>query len=104
MVVGPRARIHLARQHFILRRLPRGLVDQRHIESLLLKVSELLGEHVRQINLLAQPAYHDLNLCRSAAAAATATASVAAAASTKQKNEDDAEIGRASCREREEDA
>src|SRR5439155_12211976 len=39
--------------------LSRRLVDERHVEVLLFEVTERLGELIRQIYLLVQPADHD---------------------------------------------
>ena len=90
VVVGSRACIHLAGEHFVLRRLAGGLIDQCDIEALLGKVAEPLGEHVRQIDLLAEPTHHDLELYFSVAGAGSA-AGAATAARTKNEHEDDAD-------------
>src|SRR5207245_7682383 len=47
-----------------LRRLARTFVDQRDVEVLLLEVSEDLGELVRNVDLLVEPADHDLHVGR----------------------------------------
>ena len=52
--------VDVAGDDLVFGRLARTLVDESHVEVLCLEVAELLGEHVRQVNLLVQPADHDL--------------------------------------------
>jgi hypothetical protein len=58
--VCARTCVHVAGNDLILRSLPRSLIDQCHVQMLILEVPELLGEHVRQVDLLTQTSNHDL--------------------------------------------
>ncbi len=58
--VGARPGVHIAGEDLVLGRLPRPLVDQGHVQMLIVEIPELLGEHVRQVDLLGQTADHDL--------------------------------------------
>src|SRR5207244_1061028 len=89
VVIRPRARLHLARQHFILRGLPRGLVDERYIQALRGKVPQALGQLVGQIDLLTEPSDHDLEGGFPASATTAPTPAGATAARAQDEHQDD---------------